>query len=59
MPFANTRVTLLLSIPFRFLGINVTSLKKPCHLVFEKSLEYEIETVIINANLRSTSTTLL
>jgi len=35
MPYSNTRVTLLLSIPFRFLGINVTSLKKPRRLVFK------------------------
>ena len=38
MPYTNTRVNLLLSIPFRFLGINVTSLKKPCHLVSEKAV---------------------
>lgn len=36
MPYANTHFTLLLSIPFRFLGINVTSLKKPCNLVFQE-----------------------
>ena len=36
MPYANSHVTLILSIPFSFLGINVTSLKKPCNLFFEE-----------------------